>query len=367
MITFYQWLISESKQDIVSLGYPEVISKILYKHFGNLAHLVARWFRDYKYPADPKPANWWLQTTSSLRGASLWDLTDLYAATKDEETYKKALYRKGISDDRYTDLENEKEELEKQIENQFLNEDFFKDSFFKKILNKEIKNLNPYKKLSFQKAKEKYEKQIIFQGTKPLKIYENGYKWINVGKRCDLVGSMMKNCGSAGLMSTDEDSTMIVLFDENDKSHVVVTYSPNEKRISGDEGIASTAPKDKYHDYILDLAKLLGAIYDVEKSKSPTLIAKYLISKITNDFQELPIRSDWDAFFEFNVNGQKYFTNSREVVSEKQVEEVKNAIQQKQLTLKNTYGDIIQQIFNHQNRMTLLDSGVKFTRLNATL
>ena len=75
----------------------------------------------------------------------------------------------------------------------------------------------------------------------------------------------------------------------------------------------------------------------------------------------------WDAFFEFNVNGQKYFTNSREVVSEKQVEEVKNAIQQKQLTLKNTYGDIIQQIFNHQNRMTLLDSGVKFTRLNATL
>jgi hypothetical protein len=116
-----------------------------------------------------------------------------------------------------------------------------------------------------------------------------------------LVGGLMKNCGSAGLMSMDKDRTLLVLFDSKNKPHIIVTYSPNEKRIAQDQGIGSSEPKEKYHDYILDLANFLNVRYDVEKSKSPKLIAKYLISKVTNDFQELPIKDDWSAFLNLSL------------------------------------------------------------------
>lgn len=365
MMDFKEWLLNEAKADIIGLGFPEIIAKILHERFGNLAYLIAKWFRDYKYQPDPKPDNWWLQTTSSLRGTSLYDLTDLYKSTTDEDSYKKALYRKGISDENFLDLDYEKQELKKQIENQFLNDYFFKDEFINQVIAGQIKDINNYKKLNFKSARDKFDKKSIFQEREPLKTYSNGYKWIDVGQRCQLVGGLMKNCGSAGLMSMDEDRTLLVLFDDKNKPHIIVTYSPNEKRIAQDQGIGSTEPKEKYHDYILDLANFLNVRYDVEKSKSPKLIAKYLISKATNDFQEIPIKDDWSAYFKFKLNGKDYITNSREFISLDDIHKVEQAIQSKKIELKNNYGNLIQRTFNHQNRDILMNLGINFQRLSS--
>lgn len=354
MMDFKEWLLTEAKADIVGLGFPAIIATILHEHFGNLAYLIAKWFRDYKYQPDPKPDNWWLQTTSSLRGTSLWDLTDLYKSTTDEDSYKAAL-----------DLDDEKQALKEQIENEFLNDYFFKDEFVKEVVTGQIKDINNYKKLNFKAARDKFDKRAIFQERQPIKTYPDGYKWIDVGQRCQLVGGLMKNCGSAGLMSMDEDRTLLVLFDSKNKPHIIVTYSPNEKRIAQDQGIGSSEPKEKYHDYILDLANFLNVRYDVAKSKSPKLIAKYLISKVTNDFQELPIKDDWSAFFKFKLNGKDYVTNSREFVSLDDIHKVEQSIQSKNIEFKNNYGDLIQKIFNHQNRAILLNLGVQFARLES--
>ena len=43
---FKEWLMMESTSGIVSLGIPAVIAKIFNRKFGNLAPLLARWFRE---------------------------------------------------------------------------------------------------------------------------------------------------------------------------------------------------------------------------------------------------------------------------------------------------------------------------------
>jgi hypothetical protein len=138
---FKKWLLTEAKADIVGLGFPAIIATILHEQYGNLAYLIAKWFRDYKYSTDPKPDNWWLQTTSSF----LWDLTDLYKSTTDEDSYKAALDRKGISNDKFLGLDDEKQALKEQIEKQFLNDYFFKDEFVKEVVTGQIKDINNYK------------------------------------------------------------------------------------------------------------------------------------------------------------------------------------------------------------------------------
>lgn len=110
------YLLAESKRDIVNLYYPEIVAKLFYERFGNLAFLMARWFRDYKYPNPEKPENWWLQTTASFRETpSLYDLTYLYSATKDEESYRAALDKLELSRDDMVDLDEERLALEEQI------------------------------------------------------------------------------------------------------------------------------------------------------------------------------------------------------------------------------------------------------------
>jgi hypothetical protein len=58
-------------------------------------------------------------------------------------------------------------------------------------------------------------------------------------------------------------------------------------------------------------------------------------------------------------------TNSREFVSLDDIHKVEQEIQSKKVELKNNYGDLIQKIFNHQNRAILLNLGVQFARLES--
>ena len=40
-------IIFESKQNLINIGIPEVIAKILFEEFGNNAFLIGKWFKEY--------------------------------------------------------------------------------------------------------------------------------------------------------------------------------------------------------------------------------------------------------------------------------------------------------------------------------
>jgi hypothetical protein len=174
---------------------------------------------------------------------------------------------------------------------------------------------------------------------------------------------MMKNCGSAGLMSLDEDRTMLTLFDNRNKAHVVVTYSPNEKRISGDEGIGGSAVKEKYHDYILDLVKFLGVRFDAQKTKSDHLKVKYLLYDFAQKLEKLPSGGIFDNYFKFSVNNQEYYTNGYLVVSDADIKRAEALMNRGEIKLKNDQGDIIKNVFNHLNRSILSSHGMVYTSI----
>lgn len=358
--TYY--LLTEAKQDIVNLGYPEIVATIFYQQFGKLAYLLAKWFKDYKDPTGDRP-NWWLQATSSWRETpSLWDLTTLYAATKDINSYNQALEKLELTPQDYVDLDEQREALKSQIERKLLGDYFFENDFIKEIISKTITDLKPYSQLNFSAAHDKYDKKRIFKEREALKTYPNGYKWIDTGRRCQLVGKLMKNCGSAGLMSNDPDRTVLTLFDSRNKPHVVITYSPNEKRLSSEEGAGSTEAKSKYHDYILDLAKFLGATLDVNRSKSNFLKVKYLLSDLAQNLEQIGDPNDiYHSYFKFNAKNKVYYTNAATVVSEEDVQKMIQGVKSGKITLKNDQNNPIKNVFNYSNQPLLTYHGIQYT------
>jgi hypothetical protein len=265
-----QTILKESKQNIMNLGFPEVIASLFFERFGKHAFLMARWFREYhgygytdKETRTNYSKDWWWKSNKKWSRSELdiVDIVDLYEAGKtSKEAYDEVRERLELNIDPEDDFDPRERlpDLKEEIKEILYKDVFFVFTLIEDIESKKITNLQPYKDLSFSEAKDRYDNIRIFDTKQLIKIYKNGWKWIDVGNRCQLVGKLMKNCGSAGVMSWDEDKTILTLFDKNNKPHVVVTYSPNEKRISGDEGAASTEVKGKYHRYILDLAEHLG-------------------------------------------------------------------------------------------------------------
>jgi hypothetical protein len=130
----------------------------------------------------------------------------------------------------------------------------------------------------------------------------------------------MRNCGSAGVMSSDPDRTIIALFDPNNKPHVMTVYSPNQNRISGDEGRGSSQVKSIYHPYVLDLAKILNAKFDWNISKSKLLQLKYRLNqipaKVSNIRKLFPTDdSTFDEYFTFTIDNNTYYSNSYSAIS----------------------------------------------------
>ena len=347
-------LLTESKQDIIGMGFPPLIASLMYQQFGKHAVLLAKWYRNYRSFTGEPEKDWWRRNHwSSRRDLSLDDLISLYDATKDSDSYKKELERLGLTQDQEFyddyDLQDQRKALKDDIEERFFNDTFFKwFNLPKAIIDGTLKDVAPYKDLPFREAQKKYDKKQIFQDKTPLKVYSNGYKWINVGNKCYLVGQLMKNCGSTGVMSMDRDSTMIVLFDKQNKPHAVVTYSPNEHRISGDQGQASTEVKTQYHEYVIDLANLLNAKFDTEKTKSDLLKIKYLLRDKIIDIEKLRASSIWNKLFTFTTrDGKRYYTNSEHVLPEEDVLKLRN------YPFKIKTGSLVGNVFNHVNRQNM--------------
>ena len=335
MSKLYSFLF-ESKQNIMSLGFPEVIASIISQKFGKNDFLVARWLRDsesYHIGVLDKDnsfdKNWWRIANNSWftpGKLNLVDLVDLYEAAKtlNLEEYNKMRKAKELGE---TDEVSEEDarDLKNQIEYELLKSYFFSyDPFMQDIQNGILTDLKPYKDLPYKEARDKYDKKRLFRQKENLvKEYPNGWRWINAGRKCELVGSLMKNCGSAGVMSSDPDRTILTLFDSRNKPHVVVTYSPNQKRISGDEGVGSSAVKEKYHDYVLDLAKHLGVRLDFEKTKSKILKLKAAFGDKIKHIERIDYKSTYDEYFKLELNdGSVYYTDSYFFAKEEDVKKL---------------------------------------------
>ena len=309
--------LTESRQSIIAMGFPKIIASLFYELFPQkTATLMARWYKEYHnvgWTKMRKDKDWFRIKNWNMR---IIDMIDLYdAAGLGEEKYIETakgleLY---IPEDFLFDSGKAKKAIKKEIKEEFEKDVFFYAKIIMAIQSGQITDLAPYKKLDFSSAKDKYDEKTVFSQSAPLKTYENGWKWVDVGDRCQLVGKLMSNCGSTGVMGMDPDRTMITLFDKNNKPHVVITYSPNENRISGDEGQASSKVKDKYHEYVLDVADVLGAEFDSTKTKSKLLGIKYRLKGITDDIERVPYDEKLfdQEFFKVGLNNQVYYGNDR--------------------------------------------------------
>ncbi len=350
----YNGLLKESKQNIVNLGYPAVVASVLIEKFGNKAFVIAKWMRDY-YIRGQNNDNWWKRSDvgriTKPFDPNLKDFIFLYEILMSGDIKKYLEERKqlGLIVNPFYDwnlppqpleaalkdfLENPKENtqkhvvlLKKNIKDYLLGDAFFYSGLMRNILSGELSDIKPYSRLGIDAAKEKYGKKRIFDDRTPVKTYPNGWRWIDTGQKCDIVGGLMKNCGSTGVMSMDRDAVMIVLFDKNNKPHVVVTYSPNQKRISSEEGVASSAVKEEYQDYVFDLAKTLGANFDFAGTQTSTMKIRGafgpMFSSMEKPFPETP-ESTYSSrpIYKINLtNGEIWWSDGLSFASEAEVGE----------------------------------------------
>lgn len=308
-------LLSESKQNIVNLGYPPVVASIFFENFGPKAFLLAKWLKDYSNYRNLDNSIWFGKSNignmfSGRRNFNLHDILFMYeaAASGDIERYQAARKENDFALENEIDLDDAVRLWKSEVKESVLEDPFFNSVFIKDIISGKISDLKPFSKLTYQEAQDKYDKKRVFKEAEPLKTYPNGWKWINVGPKCQLVGGQMKNCGSTGVMSSDPDRSMITLFDPRNKPHVVVTWSPNDKRISGDEGVGSTPVKDIYQDYVFDLAKTLGANFDFERTKSPIMKIKGAVGP--ENVKSITSAGGTSHYSKVElINGETWFTN----------------------------------------------------------
>jgi hypothetical protein len=329
----YKCLVLESKQSIINLGYPKILVDLIYEKFRKNSFIVANWFKQYQtgiYKSPVDDQNWWISVFSKSIFSSkyekdVYSLIKLYNATNSEENYLKERedQEDPVPDDYkwQLDVAQKRVYYKNKIKEKLFDMAFFHSSLIKKIAEGGIKNIKEYSKLTYRDALEKYNRKNVFEDRTPLKVYENGYKWIDVGPKCELVGSLMRNCGSSGVMSTDPNRTIITLFDSNNAPHVLVTYSPNQKRISGAEGQAGSNVKEKYYDYILDLEKHLDANIDYLKEKQKLLALKAMLKNHYRDISIIHENSFGSGFYLVTMNdGKEFYTNFNTFVSKENIE-----------------------------------------------
>jgi len=366
-------LLLESKQSIIKLGYPALLAALFYKRYGKHAYLIAKWYKDYKQVKDGDERS--LMDVPFSKGLRTIDYIKLYDAARrnDVDEYVKACEFADISSkDCLANRDNPEwfkeisKILLKQLENNYFDTYFFSSNpFILDVVSGKIKNLNKYDHLPYDDAERLYDEFRLFDEQKPLKVYNDGYKWVNMGHKCSLIGKYMRNCGSVGLMSDDKDKSGIVLFDNNNKPHVIVTYSPNQNRISGEEGVASSEVKPEYHDYILDLTTVLGAKLDLQKTKGSLLKMKYIFGK--DNIQEIKFKtpSAYSRYYKVKYNGCVYYSDGYEIVDR---DSAKVSLEKVKSSGEKLYTGIsgfprlglMQILFNSTNKSLLKSLGLEY-------
>lgn len=267
MIYFLQ--LFEGITDIVGLGMPREVAQYFQQKGGKNAFLLAKWFKDYKSRTEDK--DWFIRMRFS-------DDLVMYARTAEA-------IRKGgpLLDEvkRYYDLEDRHvsqenyDDIVRSLHRELDDDSFFNQPLIQDVMSKQLTDLSHLKKMTLAKAVDVYEQKRIFTDAKPVLEFDDGYRWVNVGKKSPMIAKLMKNCGSAGVMSMDRDRTIMVLFDEKNDPRVLCTYSPNEGYISGVERKAGKEEiEDEFVPKIIDLCDKLGASY---RDTQPNLLAAYVL------------------------------------------------------------------------------------------
>jgi hypothetical protein len=362
-------LLLESKQSLINIGYPEVIAKLFYKRYANLAFLLGKWYKDYN-DGYTRRKDWFLQAhyVPSKGSLSIWDKIRVYESTVNADLYRKVASDMEIqvdpSDplDDYT-LKELRQSFEDDIEDSFFGGLFFKAyPLIIDIISGKIKNLAGYAEKKFQDAELEYAEKQLFTTRPIIKQYKDGYRWFNAGPKCRYVGVYMKNYGSSSLMGSDKDRTILALIDGNKKPHVLLVYSPNEKRLSNEEGVASTAVKAVYTPYILDLMEILNASMDTSKVKAKhlklSILFKGHIRKLKPLFPDKK-ETSYNEYYIIDIDGEKYYTDSYMIVSVKDAKLAYDAIKANKINVSSVRNKLID-IFNHYNRRELEAFGVKY-------
>lgn len=358
----------ESRESIVALGYPDVIAKLFYKRFPKHAYLMARWYKDYSKNTEN---DWFLYSHSTIARIGILELIKLYNATNSVENFQNVQKELNIAVDRTPDLAEMRTWLFNELEDKFFNQTFFDYfSLINDITSGKLKDINPYKSLSFNQALEKYEHRKVFGETKPIKTYDNGWRWIDVGPRCIFLGTEMKNCGSVGLMGDDPNRTILALFDTNNKPHVMLTYQPNQGEIKSVEGGAGSDVKEQYHNYILDLIKTLKVKLDLSRPTSLLMKTRYLVGDIARNIKVIAQNSH-NIIIGFNIGNTQWYTNGYSVVSNQDLMKLKTALEQgkvKREELSGGYSDnpiinLLEILFHYRNERLLSMLGINKLQL----
>lgn len=359
---FAEWyVLAESKQVIVNMGYPPIISSLLYERFGKTAPLIAKWYKEDATQSDPGNPDWWrIFKWKPTQRASLYELTYMYEATKDPQSYIQAAEKMDQDIRRYTIddtfLAQTRDRLVARIKDEFFNELFFhSNSIVQDIMDGRLTDLAPYKRLPFAEAQHLYESKRIFNDTQPFKVYPDGFKWINVGKKSTVLATAMKNCGNVGLMSIDPNAVIFALFGPTNVPHVMVTYSREYNKVSGEEGVASSPVKEKYHDYILDLCRSLGATLDADKSKSSLLAIRAHLGDRLHAIEPV---GDSGGVYKVQLGNEVYYTNRYTAISARDVARVEALLQSGGVKLGRQGRDLLQTIF--LNTSELNAKGIPF-------
>jgi len=328
--------IADSRGNITKLGYPKILADIFQERFGKWSFVIARWMKE---KLNFGGRDWWDDDISWKRDStSLSTLLEMYdAASQGPDTYSKWRDENGYPSDIDFNLDDHLDLLKKEITEKLLDRVFFSYTIIKDLLEGKIKNPKRFTKLPYEEASDKYQKEKLFKTQESFLKYENGYRWIDVGKRCELMGKEFQNCGSVGVMSTDPDRTMIILFDENNKPRLVTTYSPNQNRISSVQGARSSAPKPEYYPYLIDLVSRLQAEYEEAGSEySESFLEEKLGDILIGDLELIFNDPRWFGrhIYKFLArNGETYYTTRFRVISEKELNNVIKELENNELFL----------------------------------
>ncbi len=375
MGNFRDWLLVEARGDIEAMGFPSVISRVLYERYGRRAVLVARWFRDWCLGdhLDSADASWFRMhfLYGHRGGMSLSSLCELYDATwESSEAYIRRAAQEGITLDLAKVDDDYLFKMRCRLLDEIRDELFEQTGFFTRyrimrdLTSGVLKDVAPYRRLRFLEAEDRYERRVLFKDKEPLVEYPNGYRWVDVGPKSTLVGRMMRNCGSSGLMGLDSDRTILCLFGPSQAPHALVVYHPNEKRISHEEGVGSSALKSEYHPYVLDLVRRLGVSFDVDRSKSMELALKYRTGVDSSPHPDFASDSDC-SYRRFQSGGVWYVTDGDVAVSEADVARVGRELASGGLRVYWGADHPVKAALASSNREIMMRAGVRFLRLDS--
>ncbi len=286
--------------------------------------MIASWIKD--------DSSWggdrWLKNfLDDFSRPSLNDMVEFWEKTKlPQEEYFDWLERNGYGgrSERFSTPEEDRRAIYLDIKEKLMRKSFFNSTLMKAIISGSA-NIERYKELSFKEALEKYNYETISDPAATVLEYDDGWKWINVGKKCEMIGDRMSNCGSVGVMSLDEDRTMISLFNPTGEPRLLLTWSPNEKRISGVEGKGGSAPKPEYFQYVKDLADKLNASF-IENSLGEKRFPLWAYF-ITGNEPKMVLESVFDKFYELKTpDGIIWITNGNAFITKDNFELAKRIL-----------------------------------------